>query len=56
MNSVGLFMEVISHLSDADLEKQLLDSLSRMNSLVKTPFTLTYLDELGHSYYSDLKY
>ena len=45
-----------TELSDADLEKQLLDSLSRMNSLVKTPFTLTYLDELGHSYYSDLKY
>jgi hypothetical protein len=34
-----------TELSDVDLEKQLLDSLSRMKSLVKTPFTLTYLDE-----------
>jgi hypothetical protein len=45
-----------TELSDVELEKQLLDSLSRMKSLVKTPFTLTYLDELGHRYYSDLKY
>ena len=45
-----------TELSDADLEKQLLDSLSRMKSLVKTPFTLTYLDELGHRFYSDLKF
>ena len=42
--------------SDTDLEKQLLDSLSKMKSLVKTPFTLTYLDEFGHSFYSDLKF
>jgi hypothetical protein len=45
-----------TELSDADLEKQLLDSLSRMKSLVKTPFTLTYLDEFGHTFYSDLKF
>jgi hypothetical protein len=45
-----------TELSDADLEKQLLDSLSRMKLLVKTPFTLTYLDELGHRFYSDLKF
>ena len=45
-----------TELSDADLEKQILDSLSRMKSLVKTPFTLTYLDEFGHSFYSDLKF
>lgn len=45
-----------TELSDADLEKQLLDSLSRMKSLVKIPFTLTYLDELGHRFYSDLKF
>jgi hypothetical protein len=45
-----------TELSDVDLEKQLLDSLSRMKSLVKTPFTLTYLDELGHRLYSDLKF
>ena len=42
--------------SDTDLEKQLLDSLSKMKSLVKTPFTLTYLDEFGHRFYSDLKF
>jgi hypothetical protein len=45
-----------TELSDVELEKQLLDSLSRMKSLVKTPFTLTYLDELGHRLYSDLKF
>lgn len=45
-----------TELSDVELEKQLLDSLSRMKSLVKTPFTLTYLDELGHRFYSDLKF
>jgi hypothetical protein len=45
-----------TELSNADLEKQILDSLSRMKSLVKTPFTLTYLDEFGHSFYSDLKF
>jgi hypothetical protein len=45
-----------TEMTDADLEKQLLDSLSRMKSLVKTPFTLTYLDEFGHRFYSDLKY
>lgn len=45
-----------TELSDADLEKQLLDSLSKMKSLVKTPFTLTYLDEFGHRFYSDLKF
>lgn len=43
-----------SGVTDVELEKQLLDSLSRMKSLVKTPFTLTYLDELGHRFYSDL--
>lgn len=45
-----------TELSDVELEKQLLDSLSRMKLLVKTPFTLTYLDELGHRFYSDLKF
>jgi hypothetical protein len=45
-----------TEMTDADLEKQLLDSLSRMKSLVKTPFTLTYLDEFGHRFYSDLKF
>jgi hypothetical protein len=45
-----------TELSDADLEKQLLDSLSKMKSLVKTPFTLTYIDEFGHRLYSDLKF
>lgn len=45
-----------TELSDVELEKQLLDSLSRMKSLVKSSFTLTYLDEFGHRYYSDLKY
>jgi hypothetical protein len=45
-----------TELTDVELEKQLLDSLSRMKSLVKTPFTLTYLDELGHRFYSDLRF
>jgi hypothetical protein len=43
-----------SGVTDVELEKQLLDSLSQMKSLVKTPFTLTYLDEFGHRFYSDL--
>jgi hypothetical protein len=43
-------------LSDVELEKQLLDSLSRMKSLVKSPFTLTYLEEFGHRFYSDLNF
>jgi len=49
-------IETLNGLSDTNIEKQLLDSLSRMKSLVKTPFTLTYLDEFGHSFYSDLKF
>jgi|GEM_PF-2718893 hypothetical protein len=45
-----------SGVRDVELEKQLLDSLSRMKTLVKTPFTLTYLDEFGRRFYSDLKF
>jgi hypothetical protein len=49
-------IENLNGLSDTDIEKQLLDSLSRIKSLVKTPFTISYLDEFGHSFYSDLKF
>ena len=48
-------IENLNGLSDTDIEKQLLDSLSRIKSLVKTPFTISYLDEFGHRFYSDLK-
>lgn len=49
-------IENLKGLSDTDIERQLLDSLSRMKSLVKTPFTLTYIDEFGRRFYSDLKF
>jgi hypothetical protein len=42
--------------SNPDIENQLLDSLSRMASLIETPFTLTYLDEFCHRFYSDLSF
>jgi len=42
--------------SDSDLEKQLLDSLSKMKSYTNTAFTLTYLRGFGRSYSSDLNF
>lgn len=42
--------------SNLDLENQLLDSLSRMATLIETPFTLTYIEEFGSRFYSDLNF
>jgi hypothetical protein len=46
----------VSGVSNPDIENQLLDSLSRMASLIETPFTLTYVDEFCHRFYSDLDF
>ena len=42
--------------SNLEVEKQMLDSLSRMESLIGTPFTLTYVDEFCHRFFSDLNF
>ena len=42
--------------ANVDLENQLLDSLSRMETLIETPFTLTYMDEFGHRFCSDFNF